>query len=123
MLGESPDTHGEAAALVGAREEARGVRVHLLVLEAGRGAVRGFATQGCPEIVWKTERETDASPVHGTTPGLWFGQDLKHSSGSESPGGLQTYMRVLLNNENSPRSPSAHVHILFRETEYSLNNC
>lgn len=27
-----------------------------------------------------------------TSPGLWFGQDLKGSCGSESPHGLQTYM-------------------------------
>lgn len=66
MLDKSPGTHSEAAALVGAGEEARGVSVHLLVLEARRGAVRSFATQGCPEIVCKTETEGDASPGQGT---------------------------------------------------------
>lgn len=114
-----PDTHGEAPALVGAREETRGVSVHLLVLEPGRGAVRSFATQGCPEIVCKTQRETDASPVHGTHVRVmvWVGLEaflwLRKSQGP-------TDLRVLLNNENTLEKPlCAHVHIsLFWETKY-----
>lgn len=120
MLNESPpDTHDEAPALVGAREETRGVSVHLLVLEPGRGAVRSFATQGCPEIVCKTQRETDPSPVHGTHVRVmvWVGLEaflwLRKSQGP-------TDLRVLLNNENTPEKPlCTHVHIsLFWETKY-----
>lgn len=97
-----PDTHGEAPALVGARKETRGVRVHLLVLEAGRGAVRSFATQGCPEIVWNTQTEADASPVHGTHTRVTVWAGLGAFLWVRKSQRLQTYMRALLNNENTP---------------------